>query len=270
MALTAVQKRILQVIAANRSPNSVFGGGSVLNRDRPRQSRDFDIEHGSADAVRQSFAADRTALIAVGYAVEETGHSRPQSGFVQAIVRAVDGSTLIDWIWDSAVRFYPAIKDDEFGWRLHDIDLAVNKLLAMAGRREPRDYFDVIALHRSGLHLAIPAWAACGKDPGMVPDLVLDEITRNSNYPTEQIQSAIMVDQSIDVVAMKRDLLQAVAEARDLFATLPRSQAGHLYVDASGEAQMPNAERIDSGTLRLHSATVGGAWPSVADPNGSV
>jgi hypothetical protein len=94
MALTAVQKRILQVIAANRSPNSVFAGGSVLNRDRPRQSRDFDIEHGSADAVRQSFAADRAALIAAGYPVEETGNSRPQNGFVQAIVRAVDGALL--------------------------------------------------------------------------------------------------------------------------------------------------------------------------------
>jgi hypothetical protein len=242
----------------------------VLNRDRPRQSRDFDIEHESADAVRQSFAADRAALIAAGYAVEEIDNSRPQSGFVQAIVRAVDGSTLIDWIWDSAVRFYPAVKDDDFGWRLHDIDLAVNKLLAMAGRREPHDYFDVITVHRSGLHLAIPAWAACGKDPGMVPDLVLDEITRNSNYAADQIQSAIMVDQPIDVVAMKRDLLQAVAEARDLFTTLPRSQAGHLYVDRSGEVRMPDAQSVGSAALRLHSATIGGAWPSVANPEGRV
>ena len=38
--------------------NSVFGGGSALNRERPRHSMDFDIEHASAEAVRQSFATE--------------------------------------------------------------------------------------------------------------------------------------------------------------------------------------------------------------------
>jgi hypothetical protein len=252
------------VIAANRSPDSVIGGGSALNRERARRSKDFDIEHASAESVLQSFSNDRTSLAGAGYSLGETRNSRPFNGFVQAIVTGPNESTLIDWVWDSAVRFFPAIKDEDFGWRLHDVDLAINKLLAMAGRREPRDYFDIVALQRDGLHLAISAWAACGKDPGMTPELVLDEITRNSNYSAGQIQASVDIDGPVDVVALKRDLLQAVAEARDLFATLPRSQAGLLYVDRSGGVCMPNAESVASGDLALHEASIGGAWPVIA------
>jgi hypothetical protein len=264
VALTDFQKGVLRAIASNRSPNSVIGGGSALNRERPRRSKDFDIEHASAEAVRQSFAADQASLSAAGYSVQETRNSRPFNGFVQAIVTGAGQSTLIDWVWDSAVRFFPAVKDDAFGWRLHDVDLAINKLLAMAGRREPRDYFDVVTTHRDGLHLAIPAWAASGKDPGMTPELVLDEITRNSNYPADQIQASVDIDAPVDVVALKRDLLQAVAEARDRFATLPRMQAGCLYIDRFERVCMPDAARVASGELTLHAATIGGAWPNIA------
>ena len=58
----------------------------------------------------------------------------------------------------------------------------MNKVLAMAGRREPRDYYDVVRLHQSGVPLAALAWAAPAKDPGFTPELIIDEINRNSNY----------------------------------------------------------------------------------------
>jgi hypothetical protein len=264
MALTEFQKEILKLLAANRSPDSVFAGGSTLNRDRARFSQDFDIEHFSSQAVRESFARDQATLTIAGYAVEETPQSRPHQGFAEAIVKGVNGLTLVDWTYDTAVRFYPVIQDPNFGWRLHDIDLAVNKVLAMAGRREARDYYDVMMLHRSGLHLASLAWAACGKDPGLVPELVLDEITRHSNYTLEEMQDVVGSDESIDVVTMKRGLLHAIHEARELFAGLPLNQAGHLYVDRVGDIKMPDVEKVKSGEYILHAARIGGAWPIVS------
>src|SRR3546814_15991544 len=60
---------------------------------------------------------------------------------------------------------------------------------------------------------------------------------------------------------MKRDFLQGVAEARDLFPTLSRLDAGCLYLDAEDNVCLPDAGRLASGELRLHEATIYGAWP---------
>ncbi len=51
MPLTAFQKEVLAVIAANRSEDSHFAGGLVLNaaEDSPRFSHDFDIFHELAE-----------------------------------------------------------------------------------------------------------------------------------------------------------------------------------------------------------------------------
>jgi hypothetical protein len=96
----------------------------------------------------------------------------------------------------------------------------------------------------------------------MTPGLVLDEITRNAVYPAAQLTSAIDVDHEIDIHALKRDLLQAVAEARDLFAELPLEQAGYAYVDRSGAPHLPHPQKVEAGGLFLHGATPGGAWPA--------
>ena len=65
---------------------------------------------------------------------------------------------------DSAFWFFPVQADAEFGFVLHTLDGATNKLLALAGRGELRDYLDVLFLKRNVLSLGALAWAACGKD----------------------------------------------------------------------------------------------------------
>jgi len=57
MPLTSVQKDVMQVIAANRSEDSHFAGGLVLNpsENSPRHSNDFDIfHHAEEDVARAS------------------------------------------------------------------------------------------------------------------------------------------------------------------------------------------------------------------------
>jgi len=66
------------------------------------------------------------------------------------------------------------------GFVLHPADLATNKVLALAGRFEARDFVDVNYLHHEGMPLGLIAWAACGKDPGLTPTLILDQCRRFS------------------------------------------------------------------------------------------
>jgi len=184
------------------------------------------------------------------------------NSFVDAVVStATGGMTRIQWLRDSAVRFFPAIKDKVFGYRLHDLDLAVNKVLAMAGRREPRDYYDVIKLHEAGQTLAMLAWAAPAKDPGLTPELILDEINRHSNYLASELQAEFP---DAEPRAMKKILLAATHEARDLFPKLPLSQVGYLYLDRKGRAALPDPKAVAEKRLVLHGAVLRGAWPVLA------
>jgi hypothetical protein len=263
MALTNFQRDVLGCISSNRSPNSVLFGGAALNLTDHRISNDLDLQHYSREAVKTAFDADRDTLQAAGYTVEQTQWSRPENGFIQALAAKNTESTLIDWTQDSAWRFYPAIKDAEVGWRLHDADLAVNKILALAGRREPRDYYDAVRLHERGVKLAALAWAAPAKDPGFTPDFVLDEISRNSVYDPEVIAREILTNKPLDPVMMRRIFADALAEARDLFATLHNESPGALFIDSAGNICAPNPNLVESGALHRHEASIGGVWPSI-------
>ena len=71
MPLTALQKQVLAVLAANRSEESHFAGGLVLNapEDSPRFSHDFDIFHELAEEVTRASNRDVASLRAAGFAV---------------------------------------------------------------------------------------------------------------------------------------------------------------------------------------------------------
>lgn len=260
--LTDFQREILRFLSANRSPNSVFAGGAVLGRDGIRLSHDLDIEQFSIEQTVASFLSDKAALESKGYVVTVNDNYPIHRGHVQAGVMRGHVFTQLEWTTDSAARFFPAVEDQEFGWCLHPLDLATNKILALAGRREPRDYFDIVQLHRGGVHIAALAWAAFGKDAGLTPELILDEITRNSNYTMEDLK-AILTTEPFDPVLLKRDFLNGVAAARELFATLPYEHAGFLYLDGGGNAHTPDPNAAANGQLTLHGVTVGGAWPTV-------
>lgn len=258
MALTPLQRRVLRVIAKNRSPDSHVAGGAALARLSERRSEDIDIFHDAEDAVLRAADIDVAALRNAGLDVAVTARS---SSFVDGVVSTAAGEiTRIQWLRDSAVRFFPAIKDKVFGYRLHDLDLAVNKVLAMAGRREPRDYYDVIKLHQAGKKLAMLAWAAPAKDPGLTPELIVDEVNRNSNYAASELQAEFA---DAEPRAMKKVLLEATHEARELFATLPLDQVGYLYLDRRGHAVLPDPDGVAEKRLVLHGAVVRGAWPTL-------
>ena len=58
-----------------------------------------------------------------------------QPAFIRALVSKDGQQTKVEWTRDSAWRFLPVQKDEKFGYVLHPIDLAINKVLALAGPR---------------------------------------------------------------------------------------------------------------------------------------
>ncbi len=87
-------------------------------------------------------------------------------------------NTRLEWLADSDYRFFPTAADDKFGWVLHPVDLATNKVAAAYGRREPRDIVDLITIHENILPLGAVIWAAADKSPGFTPEGIINEIRR--------------------------------------------------------------------------------------------
>ena len=164
MPLSTIQADILRLIAANRSPDSYVAGATVLHRaeDTPRYSADLDLFHDLEDSVAESAEADAAVLRAAGW---DFSWLLRTPTFHRAVVRAEERALKIEWAQDSAFRFYPVQEDEQFGYRLHDADAAVNKVLALAGRSEIRDFVDVLHLDDGYLRLGALAWARAARIP---------------------------------------------------------------------------------------------------------
>ena len=81
-----------------------------------------------------------------------------------------DASTRLEWVVDSDYRFFPTLRDETFGYVLHPVDLAMNKVMAAAGRQEVRDLIDLVTIHDTILPLGAVIWAAVDKAPGFTPE----------------------------------------------------------------------------------------------------
>jgi hypothetical protein len=261
MPLTQLQTDIARLIAVNRSPSSHLAGGSALHLepDSLRTSNDLDYFHDAEALVGRAFAADRALLEAAGYGVEVT---LSQPGFVRAIVGKGGDATKVDWAHDSAWRFLPPVRDPRVGFRLHPLDLAINKVLALAGRDEPRDFLDVIYVHRLYLSLGSLCWAAAGKDPGFSPAMLVEMLARKGRYRAEDF-AGLSLSSPPDLGDLKRTWLDAVGAARQLSAGLPSDDAGCLYWDpASRTFVTPSG---DLSRLVRHFGRQGGVLPAIGD-----
>jgi hypothetical protein len=142
MPLTAFQAAIAELLAVNRSSDSYLAGGSALHIEpnSKRYSNDLDYFHDSEERVAKAVRDDTRLLEQSGYEVEVL---MQQPGLARAIVRKGDEATKLEWAHDSAWRFLPTVRNERSGFQLSSIDLAINKLLALVGRDEPRDYLDI-------------------------------------------------------------------------------------------------------------------------------
>ena len=266
MPISDLQARILKEISANRSPDSYLAGATVLHRrdDSPRFSQDLDFFHDIEDSVAESATQDAETLLQAGYHLEWLLRAPT---FHRAVVAVGEQQLKIEWAQDSAFRFFPVQEDARCGYRLHDADAAVNKVLALAGRSEVRDIVETLHLHATLLSLGALAWAACGKDPGFTPELLLDQANRHASYTQTDIDR-LHLREPLDLTALKGEWLAALKAARDFVTTLPPTELGCLYLDVEHHPVTPDAVSSAFPNLTRHTGSTRGAWPTVSPYGG--
>ena len=147
------------------------------------------------------------------------------------------------------VALLPTVRGERSGFQLSGIDLAINKLLALVGRDEPRDYLDI---HEAMdlLPLGALCWAAAGKDPGFTPAMLLDLLRRRGRYRPEDF-ARLHLAQPVDLPKLKLRWLAALDAAEHFFTTRDPSEVGCLYYSRSlGKFVEPQARRRCGAALR--------------------
>lgn len=152
MPLTEYQAALARLLAVNRTTDSHFAGGAALHFEPNslRYSNDLDYFHDSVERVATAFDADEQLMTREQY---EVAIEIKQPGYIRARVNKGGGATRVEWAHDSAWRFLPPVYGAEIGYRLQTVDLAVNKVLALAGRDEARDFLDVLTINQRILEL---------------------------------------------------------------------------------------------------------------------
>jgi hypothetical protein len=265
MPLTEFQARILSELAKIRTDDRYLAGGAALHfgPNTTRFSNDLDFFHDSVERVASTFSSDGEALRRAGLDVSiET--SLP--GFIRAVVTSQSQETRVDWAHDSAWRFMPLVRDTSGVLMLHPVDLSVNKVLALAGRDEPRDFIDILFIHSTILSLAALCWAAAGKDPGFSPLSLLELLKRRGHYRAEDF-ARLHLTAPVDLVALKSSWLSALGSADEFARTRPADELGCLYYSLRDKKFVtpPAAGSIADNDIVPHFGRPGGVVPRVVE-----
>ena len=265
MPLTVFQQEVLALLTRSSSAAGYLAGGTALHSAPTsyRFSDDLDFFHDSVEAVAESFTRDNSVLEEAGYRVEVL---LSQPGFIRALVAAGDQATRIDWAHDSAWRFMPLVKDETGGLALHEVDLAINKVLTLAGRDEARDFVDTLYAHEHVLPLGAMVWAAVGKDPGFTPASLLEQLKRRGRYQPEEI-GRLALATPFDLAEGKTAWRAALSAADAFIRSRPHLEVGCLYHSPIGDcfvAPSPGLSLKEQG-LVTHFGQSGGILPRVAN-----
>ncbi|MGD0986128.1 MAG: nucleotidyl transferase AbiEii/AbiGii toxin family protein [Acidimicrobiales bacterium] len=172
--LSPLQERIATIIAglSQAEDFALAGGGALIVRgDVDRKTRDLDFFGLSADAVDRLVPLAEQALREAGLQVKRV-HEGP--GFARFVIEDEDDRTELDLASDA--RLFPA--DQGPGFQILSAEeLAADKLLAVFGRAEARDFVDLGALEdRFGLDRLFEL--AGEKDRGFQPTVFAEMMNR--------------------------------------------------------------------------------------------
>ncbi len=254
MPLTKIQSDILRLLAAHRDPESYVAGSTPLTRDTARYSGDIDVFHDREERVGQAATPDIATLEAHGYAVKWT---RPGPGVYTVIAGREGASTKLEWVSDSDFRFFPTVRDEIFGYVLHPVDLATNKVGAAYGRQEPRDVVDLLTIHERILPLGAVVWASAGKALGFTPEGIINEIRRSARY-TDADFRRIDSDPPVDPIVTMTRLREILGEAETFVTRMPTEMAGLLFLK-DAHAVQPDPDCLEE--YQTHAGKRRGHWP---------
>lgn len=229
-----------------------------------RLSRDVDVFHDTTEALDATWRADRLLLEENSYGLEVL---RERPGFVEVVIRRDDQSVEMQWVRDSAFRFFPLAPHPDLSLTLHPFDLATNKVLALVGHVEVRDWIDTLTCHQKVAPLGLLVWAACGKDEGWNPQLIVDEANRTAHYSRDEILELDWNGAPPDFLLLKTQWRQAVSEARQIIKVLPPEDVGKAVLNEQNVPFLGTLHKLESaldhGNLAFHAGHIGGAWPEI-------
>lgn len=266
MAITEFQRKVCNLIAENRKKHGVsyVAGGVALNYiiNAPRISQDIDIFNDSTKAVQEGFELDKSILSNHNYNLDLI---RERSTFIEASISDDDNAVLMQWTCDSSFRFFPLVEDEELGLMLHPFDLATNKVLALVGRLEIRDWIDIINCSDRIQHLGLLAWAACGKDPGFSPLMIINEAARSSHYSQQEYDMLEFENNKSDDLSMLLKKWKIIlVEAKNIITQLPVEQIGKCIMNRNSDLYKVGDDfKIIQDTLSFHDGSLQGSYPSI-------
>lgn len=254
MPLSKIQRDILRLLASHRDPESYVAGSTPLTKNAARYSSDIDVFHDREERVAQAAHQDSICLEEQGYKLRWLR----RDPLIYTVLVERDGETTkLEWVADSDFRFFPTIKDETFGYILHPVDLATNKVSAAYGRREPRDLVDLLTIHDRILPLGAVIWASVGKAVGFTPEGIINEIRRTARYTPEDFKR-VASDPPVDPAETMRCLREVLAEAEGFVARMPTAQAGLLFL-RDGHVEQPDPARL--ADYQTHAGRRRGQWP---------
>ena len=253
MAVTAFQSEVLKRIARSRidGGETYIAGGLALNHllGRPRVSSDIDVFNSNYSALERAADHDCAVLQAAGYDIRVT---RRRDYIVEVVASKAGDATELQWVQDSAYRFFPLIEDELLGLAL--------------GRRVPRAWVDTITCAEDIQPLGLLAWAANGKDLGLTPNYILEMCSR-TNYTRPEFEIAVRNAADYDLADLSGKWHEMIWRARDMVKLLPPSEVGKAVMAKDGTLFKGDAAALeaalDAGELEFHEGTIGGAWPRI-------
>ncbi|MDB5489389.1 MAG: hypothetical protein JWQ58_3104 [Reyranella sp.] len=268
MPLTPLQQRVLRTLRGFRSEQTYIGGGAALNQGWPRLSDDMDIFGDDSGSLPAASKPELEALEKAGFTVHVTTHDERM---VEAIVREYGFETRVQWINDpeTSRRFFPAIHDDDMGFKLHPADTAVNKLLCAARRHSaPRDAVDLVSIATRYAPLGPLVWCLAGKDASLNPRTALTRIRGIVfGYSDEEIRAVRMEGEAAMTRQDVRRVLETALEEAAAYCDdiAPDDYLGCLFVDADDTPVAANETTLSKGIHRAVRTTDFGRLPRFDD-----
>ena len=172
--LSPLQEQVAEIVAGldEAADFALAGGAALIARgDVERRTRDLDFFGLDGAAVDRLVPAVDRALRAAGLTVR---HVQDNPGFARMIVESADDRTELDLAADA--RLFPA-EPGRPAPMLAGEELAVDKVLAVFGRAEARDFVDLMAVEpRYGLDRLCRL--AAEKDLGFSPAIFADMLAQ--------------------------------------------------------------------------------------------
>lgn len=255
MSLTEIQKQVLNILKEFRTPYDYVAGGAALNCSWPRLSDDLDIFRDGENRLPGNVNEEIEALRKAGFICQIEDFD---NFGVNVIVRKDGDDTNIQWANDpeTSQRFFAAQEDEEFGFRLHQADNAVNKVLCASSRRDsPRDAIDLMTVAEEYAPLGPLIWAASAKiNLGQSKTPI--EILFNLNeiifsYGEEEIIAVRMRGEKVTRSQLREVLKPALKAATEYCENIaPSNYLSQLFVDQAETPVEATKSDLEEGRYR--------------------